>query len=145
MSKRIELALALARFAHEGQTDKSGADYIQHPLAVAAQFEDEDLQIVALLHDVLEDTFVGADTIDNLFGKAIKDAVVALSRNPDELYEDFIRRAAANPLAKEVKKADLRHNMDLTRLNQVTEKDIARVEKYKKALAYLEQYNMKKE
>lgn len=145
MSKRLDLAIALARFAHEGQTDKSGVDYIHHPIAVAAQFQNEDLQITALLHDVLEDTFVGADTIENLFGREIKEAVVALSRLPGEQYENFVGRAAMNPLAKEVKKADLRHNMDLTRLNEVTEKDIARVEKYKKALAYLEQCDEKKE
>lgn len=124
---KTELALALAAFAHEGQTDKAGVDYIEHPKAVAANFEDENRVIVALLHDVLEDTSVTEDTIRNLFGDSIADACRALTHAEGEPYLDYVRRAIQNPLARDVKKADLHNNMDLGRLPQITEWDRKRV------------------
>lgn len=137
-SRKYELALALARYAHEGQTDKAGADYIQHPMAVAEQLTDEDCRIAALLHDTLEDTFVTPATLENLFGRRIREAVEALTHREGEDYMTFVARAAGNAVALQVKMADIRHNMDLRRLPEVTRKDLLRQEKYKAALHYLE-------
>ncbi|MBR5422817.1 MAG: bifunctional (p)ppGpp synthetase/guanosine-3',5'-bis(diphosphate) 3'-pyrophosphohydrolase [Clostridia bacterium] len=135
--KKLQLALALASYAHEGQADKAGKPYITHPLAVSEMVEGEDRKIVALLHDVLEDTFVTEATLRNLFGDEITDAVCAVSRNENESYEEFIVRAGQNELARAVKLADLKHNMDVSRLPEITERDLQRLEKYKKAYQYL--------
>ena len=136
-TKKIALAAALAAYAHEGQTDKAGRSYAGHPLAVAEMVEGEDCKIVALLHDVLEDTFVTEATLRNLFGDGIADAVLAVTRREGESYGDFIVRAGNNRIARAVKLADLRHNMDLSRLLTVTEKDLQRKAKYEKAYDYL--------
>lgn len=130
---RMALARALAAYAHFGQTDKAGNPYLSHPLAVADGVEGEDAKIAALLHDTVEDTFVTVETIRNLFGDAVADAVEALTHREDEDYFTYVRRAGKNPIARQVKLSDLRHNMDLSRLPVVTEKDLKRLEKYKKA------------
>lgn len=135
--ERLELALALSKFAHAGQTDKAGSPYYLHPLHVSSQVQTEDEKIAALLHDVLEDSNIGADTIRDLFGETVYDAVFLLTRQPGEPYEEYIAGLADNPIARAVKIADLEHNMDLTRLQEVQEKDRARVEKYRRAHEYL--------
>ena len=131
------LAEALACYAHRGQRDKAGRDYIEHPRAVAAQLATEEEKTVGFLHDILEDTFVTEETLRNLFGDRITDAVCAMTHRSEESYEAYIRRLGENPLARTVKLADLAHNMDLSRLPRVTERDMARREKYKKAEFYL--------
>lgn len=133
----LEFALAFASRAHRGQVDKSGADYINHPLTVASFVESEEEKIVALLHDVLEDTVVNEPTLRLLFGDRITDAVLALTRQTGESYEAFILRAKQNPIARTVKLADLRHNSDLSRLRTVTEADLQRCSKYAAATAVL--------
>ena len=136
--EKVELAQALAAFAHSGQVDKGGQPYINHPLAVAAKVDGDDLKVIALLHDVLEDTFVNYDTIANLFGTRIADAVGALTRKDGETYEAFIERVCQNSLARVVKLADLEHNMDLSRIPNPGGEDLHRVEKYRIAHAMLE-------
>ena len=138
MSNRYILARALSAFAHEGQYDKAGREYRYHPLAVSEMVDTEDEKIVALLHDVLEDTEVAEEMIRSLFGDIVADAVVALTRKDGEDYMDFVRRAGENPIARKVKLADLEHNMNLTRLPKVTERDLQRVEKYRKAKELLQ-------
>ena len=104
--------------------------------------EEEDEKIAAYLHDVLEDTDIPAEVIKDLFGESILQAVTALTRRDDEDYFAFIRRAKENSIAAKVKMADLRHNSDLSRIAQVTEKDLERLEKYKTAMnMLLEQTN----
>ena len=137
-SNRYKLAAALAEYAHEGQTDKAGRRYVEHPFAVAETVEGEKCKIVAVLHDVLEDTFVSEATLRNLFGDEIADAVLAVTRKENESYDDFIIRAGNNEIAKAVKLADLRHNMDLSRLPEVKEEDLKRKAKYEKAYRYLQ-------
>lgn len=136
-NEKIALAYALAAYAHRDQKDKAGRPYIEHPVKVSEGVTGEDEKIVALLHDVLEDTFVQETTIRNLFGDEIADAVLAMTRVPGENYMDFIRRCRENPLAWTVKLADLAHNMYLSRLENVSEKDLKRLEKYRKARALL--------
>jgi (p)ppGpp synthase/HD superfamily hydrolase len=133
----VELARALAAFAHAGQTDKAGQPYLTHPVAVAGKVRTPEEKITALLHDVLEDTFVLPETIGNLFGAEILAAVQAVTKREDEDYMDFVARAKRNPIARAVKLADLEHNMDLSRIPNPTEKDLARAEKYRRAKAFL--------
>ncbi len=136
-SLRIKLAEALSEYAHFGQKDKAGAEYVLHPKAVAAKLDEEDDVIAALLHDTLEDTSVTEATIRNLFGDVVADAVVSVTRKEGEDYFDFIRRANRNPIGRRVKIADLEHNMDASRLPTITDHDRKRLEKYSRALSIL--------
>lgn len=134
----VKLAYNIARTAHRGQKDKAGKDYINHPLAVASFVAGHDAKIVALLHDTIEDTFVTEEDLRPLFSEEIVDAIVSMTHLNGEPYMEYIRRVSGNELAKTVKLADLRHNMDLGRIENPTEKDFARIElKYMPALAYL--------
>ncbi|MCR5041191.1 MAG: HD domain-containing protein [Clostridia bacterium] len=134
---RYELAKALSKFAHDGQVDKGGNPYYLHPLAVSEAVVGEDEKITALLHDVVEDTDIAVDTIRDLFGDTIVEAVLSVTRLDGEDYFDFVRRAKRNPIGRVVKLADLNHNLDASRLPEVTEKDAARLEKYRKAVEIL--------
>ncbi len=133
----VDLARALARYAHEGQVDKGGRPYFTHPEAVAGSVKRPEEKIVAYLHDTIEDTFVTEDVIRTLFGDEIADAVLSVTKRDGEDYMDFVSRAKRNPIGRVVKMADIRHNMDLSRITDVTEDDLKRIEKYRKALEYL--------
>ena len=124
--------------AHKEQTDKSGVPYVFHPFHLAEQMQDEKTTIAALLHDTIEDTDITAEyLLAQGFDKDIVAAVVLLTHNDDESYLDYVRRVKADPIARAVKLADLKHNSDLSRLEKVTPKDIERCEKYKKAINIL--------
>ena len=132
----LNKALEIARKAHAGQVDKGGDTYIFHPVRVALHCRTETEKIVALLHDVVEDTDV---TLDDLrkegFDTEVLDALQCLTRIEGEDYMDFIQRVATNPLATQVKMHDLKDNMDVSRLGG---KPHWKMDTYKKALAYLE-------
>lgn len=129
-----EKAMEIASEAHSGQFDKGGMPYILHPIAVSAKCATNDAKIAALLHDTVEDSdFVTLQCLaDDGFPKQIVDAVDALTRREYESYSDFISRVSEDPIATEVKIADLEHNMDLTRLKCITKTDIDRIRKYHK-------------
>ena len=129
----LERAIALAVDAHAGQTDKAGATYIRHPLRVMRHMETPQERVVAMLHDVIEDTEYTPAMIEDEFDEEIRDAVEALTKRDGESYSDFVERAAANDLARKVKIADIEDNMDLTRLSEVSEKTVQRQVKYHKA------------
>lgn len=132
-------AIALAAKLHAGQVDKAGRPYIAHVCAVIAGVSTPEEMIVAALHDTVEDCGLELDEIAASYGAHIADAVEALTRRPHEDYlSDFIPRVAKNALATPVKLADLRHNSDLSRLDRVEEKDLARRAKYQAAIAFLE-------
>ena len=132
-------ALTLCFDAHKDQKDKSGLPYVFHPFHLAEQMETEETTVVALLHDVVEDTgYSLADLEDMGFSKSVLDALALLTHDPSVDYMDYVRAIKANPIARTVKLADLRHNSDLTRLDTVDEKALARVEKYQKARILLE-------
>ena len=132
-------ALCLCFEAHKEQKDKSGLPYVFHPFHLAEQMETEETTVVALLHDVVEDTdYSLADLEDMGFSKSVLDALALLTHDPSVDYMDYVRAIKANPIARTVKLADLRHNSDLTRLDTVDEKALARVEKYQKARILLE-------
>lgn len=136
----LEDAVCLAHNAHSGQVDKAGKSYILHPLRVAHNCETIEQKTVALLHDVLEDSDYTPDNLLNgwNFPQEIVDAVVALTRQEGESYDEFIERCKANPLARYVKLRDLRDNLDVTRLEELDEEACKRVKKYLKAIRLLE-------
>lgn len=135
-------ALLLAFEAHNGQLDKAGLPYICHPLHVAEQMEDEDSTVTALLHDVAEDTDVSlSDLAAAGFKPEVMQALTLLTHDKAVPYLDYVRALAPNPLARRVKLADIRHNMDDTRLGPLDEETRRRrLAKYDPALALLEQW-----
>ncbi|MDN2673557.1 GTP pyrophosphokinase [Janthinobacterium sp. SUN026] len=136
----LERAIEIAAAAHAGQTDKGGAPYILHPLRVMLRVAPGAQQIVAVLHDVVEDSD-GKITFDDLaregFSREVIDGVRAVTKIEGESYEDFIARAALNPVGKAVKLADLAENSELSRIGEPTQKDLERGEKYRRAMGYL--------
>ena len=128
-SAKILCAQKICREAHAGQVDKAGAPYYLHPFAVAAKVSGEAAVITALLHDVLEDTDYPPEKLREQFGTEIYAALQALNHHKGESYSDYIGRVIQNRLAAIVKKADMEHNMDLSRLPEITQRDIDRLEK----------------
>ena len=137
MTDKEKLAYAIAYVAHKGQTDKVGVEYINHPLTVASLCETEDERVVALLHDVVEDTNITLNDLSIFFEPKIIEALKLLTHN-DEPYLEYVAKIKENNLSKSVKIADLTHNMDLSRIKNPTKKDYDRVEnKYKPAMEFL--------
>ena len=127
---------------HKGQKDKAGKPYFLHPLHVSLRCKGSDARLAGLLHDVLEDTDTDAhDLIRKGFSKRVVDAVQCLTKPDGADYFDYVRKVKENPIAAQVKKNDLKHNMDLKRIPKVTQKDRDRVLKYQKALEILEESN----
>lgn len=132
-------AMQLAYLAHQGQSDRSGVPYIFHPLHLAEQMRTEDEIVTALLHDVVEDTSVSlADLEREGFSPEVIGAVRLLTHDKGVDYMDYIRALKDNPIARSVKLADLKHNSDLTRLKDHSEKTRERLEKYAAAIKLLE-------
>lgn len=137
-TKSINQAMRLCYKAHDGQVDKAEIPYVFHSFHLAEQMPDENTTIVALLHDVVEDTGI---TIEDLrkegFSEEILEAISVLTHPSHVPYFKYIERIKDNPIARIVKIADLQHNSDLSRLEKVTEKDETRLKKYKQALSIL--------
>ena len=134
----LDRAIELAKQHHEGQTNKAGKPYIEHPLRVMNQMESEEEKIVAVLHDIVEDIDISLNDLKNEgFSEEVVSAVECLTKQDGENYDSYIERISFNPLAVKIKLADLEDNRDLTRLPEVTDKDLERVEKYDKALEKL--------
>lgn len=136
-TKLTRKAMIIAYEAHKNQVDKSGVPYIYHPIHVAEQMNTENECIIALLHDVVEDTNVTFKQLEEVFSKEIIDILKLLTREENIEYDEYIKRIKNNSIACKVKIADLTHNLDKTRLDFVTEVDVKRNEKYKKALQIL--------
>lgn len=131
-------AMILAYEAHREQEDRSGVPYVFHPLHLAEQMETEETTVAALLHDVAEDTdYTLADLREMGFPEPVLEALALLTHDPAVPYLDYVRALKDNPIARAVKLADLTHNSDLTRLDQVRQKDLERVEKYRRAMEIL--------
>jgi len=134
----LERAIALAATAHEGQIDKAGALYILHVLRVMLQLTTPEERMAATLHDIVEDC---GWTLDRLRAEGFSEAVVrgvdAVTRRESETYEEFVLRAKTDPIGRRVKMADLEDNSDVTRLAEITERDLARLEKYRQAIETL--------
>ena len=125
--------LVLATNAHAGQFDRGGKPYILHPLKVMhyLKTDDEELQCIALLHDVIEDTNTSWKDLEAIgCTERVLAAVKALTKMPGQTYDEYKEIVFANEDAMRVKLCDLRHNTDIRRLKGVTQKDIDRVAKY---------------
>lgn len=131
-------AMQIAFDAHKNQTDKGGMPYIYHPIHIAEQMTDEKTTCIALLHDVFEDTDMSLELLSDYgFDDEIKKALKLMIHYSSVPYMDYIKKIKENPMALKVKIADLQHNSDLTRLDNIDAYSIARIEKYKEALEYL--------
>lgn len=142
MTHNVDDAKRLATAAHGDQLDKSGQPYIGHPARVAARTRDhggdDDIEVVAWLHDVVEDTDITLEVIERQFGATIAQAVDAMTRRPDDEGDAYYHRVAANPIALAVKRCDIEDNLDPRRtakLDPATQQRLA--VKYAHALAIL--------
>ena len=132
----LERAIAIAAEAHAGQKDRAGAPYILHPIRLMIQMDSENAMMAAVLHDVVENSVW---TLDDLrkeeFSNEVLNAVDSLTHRDKEGedYWDYIQRAKSDPIAIKVKLADLEDNLNPDRLNEITEKDEKRFDRYRKA------------
>ncbi len=137
LSRDVDTAREWAEQYHQGQTDKAGAPYVTHPARVAGRMESPEEQVVAWLHDTVEDTALSLSAIRERFGQETAEAVDAISRRDGEAWDDYLLRVRGNPIARRVKISDLIDNSNLSRLPRVTMRDVERQKKYNAALAFL--------
>lgn len=130
MKNSLNKAMEIAKDAHKFQVDKSKEPYINHPIAVSKMVSGKKEKIVALLHDVLEDSTYTKSDLEKYFTKDVCDAVEVLTRDKSVNYFKYIMLVKKNPLAAKVKLADLRHNMDVSRLKEFGDAEAALVKKY---------------
>ena len=143
MMNMLDKAIQIAVQAHAGQLDKGGNPYILHPLWVMNQVRHlgEDYMIVAVLHDVVEDSENQSETYNKIikegFNQNVMYALALVTHDKETPYDDYIKAIATNPIAKAVKLKDLEHNSKITRLKGLRKKDFDRLEKYHRAYIYL--------
>ena len=133
-------ALRLCFDAHKEQVDKTGMPYVFHPFHLAEQMTDEASTVCALLHDVVEDTDYTLEDLSKMgYPSEVIDVLRLLTHDPEVPYFDYVKAISVNPIAKQVKLADLAHNSDLSRMDgsEIDEWSMARTEKYKKAIEML--------
>jgi guanosine-3',5'-bis(diphosphate) 3'-pyrophosphohydrolase len=134
----LDMAIKVAVGAHAGQVGKNGEPYILHPLRVMMKQPTTELKTVAVLHDVVEDTKISLNDLNEMgFPPNILRALALLTHDADVPYDIYIENLTKDPLAHSVKFADLQDNLDISRLPEITEEDLARCAKYTRALAYL--------
>jgi (p)ppGpp synthase/HD superfamily hydrolase len=138
-TKMTKRAIKIMFECHNNQVDKAGIPYVFHPWHIAEEQTDEVRTTVALLHDVVEDTLITLDDLKDKFPKDVIDALSLLTHKKDLNYYDYIKQIGTNSIAIDVKLADLRHNSDISRLNSLSEKDIKRLNKYRRCIEYLEE------
>lgn len=131
MENLLDKALEIATKAHYGQRDLGGKDYIDHPKRVADNCNTEDEKIVAFLHDTIEDAHLTPQMLYNEgFSKKIVEAVLSVTRKKDETYNEYIMRAKNNPIGRVVKINDILDNLNISRLEEISDEDKRRVSKY---------------
>jgi (p)ppGpp synthase/HD superfamily hydrolase len=134
----LQKAIEIAERAHAGQTDKAGKPYIGHPIRVMNAGQTLDEKIVGVLHDAVEDSDLTLETLAAQgFSVGVIAAVDAITKREGEEYEAYLQRVMSNELALRVKIADMTDNMNLSRIETPTEKDVARLEKYASVLPRL--------
>ena len=150
----LEKAIKIAVEAHTGQVDKGGNPYILHPLRVMLSLNSEEERIVGVLHDVVEDC--EGWTWERMGEEGCSDEIIealkSVSKTPEEEkqfkkmddpnekldhYLEFIKRAKFNKIGRNVKAADIKDNLDISRIDDITESDIDRLNRYKAALKML--------
>ncbi len=143
MGSLLEKAIIWACIAHTGQVDKAGEPYILHPLHVMSKMNSETDRIVAVLHDVVEDSNITVESIHNSFGTKVANAIFALTHQKKDGYlTAYIPRVCTDSIARRVKVVDLKHNMDMERLSEITAQDINRHTKYRKAQKMIEEWGI---
>lgn len=134
----LDKAIKIASNTHFGQVDKGGQPYILHPLRLMMKFKNKSEMIIAVLHDVVEDSDYSIDDLkSDGFTTDIIDALSCLTKKNNEKYDDFISRISTNELASKIKIEDLKDNMDITRLKSVEKNDLERIKKYHRSLRFL--------
>ena len=134
----VEDAISIAAQAHKGQKDKAGAPYLLHPLRMMMRMTSEAAMMAAVLHDVVEDTDWTFERLREAgFSDEVLEAVDCLTHREGESYQEFVERIRANPIARQVKIADLEDNMNIRRISQLGAKDLERLEKYHRAWCVL--------
>jgi len=138
MEEILQKAILIAKNAHFGQFDRAGKPYISHPIRVMDSVNTIEEKIVAILHDVIEDTDITADDLrrEGIPEKLIKELLV-LTHTPDTEYDDYVKNISLFKIASAVKLADLKDNMDITRLDEITDRDIDRLKKYHRNYIHL--------
>ena len=137
--EQLGLALKLALTAHWGQKDKGGMPYIMHVIHVADRCFTDSEKCVALLHDVIEDAHMSAESLREMgIADWVIDAVVTLTRKSNETYDEYITRVGKEKIPRVVKIEDLKHNIDIKRIKRPVQRDYDRIKMYKNALEYLE-------
>ena len=146
LNKLLDKAVEIAIKYHSNQFDKGGNMYILHPLAVMNLIKEDNYffnlscKIVAVLHDIIEDTSVTKEMLLDLgFPKSIVNAIDLLTKKEGQSKDDYFKEIKNNPIARVVKLADLTHNMDISRIKNPKEKDFKRVEVYKERYEYLKE------
>ena len=152
----LQKAISIAVEAHEGQTDKGGSPYILHPLRVMMSLKTEDEMIVGVLHDVIEDCSDKGFDWERLrqegFTGEILEALYSVTKTPEEeayfktlsgeekisAYIEFVARAKQNAIGRRVKRADIFENLNVSRLGELREKDLFRLNQYKRAVEFLD-------
>lgn len=134
LETQLEIAINIAVKYHANQKDKAGMPYVLHPLWVMSNVEGIKQKITAVLHDIVEDTSITIEDL-NIYGfeNDIVEAINILTKTKNQNYMEYIELIDKNNIARDVKIVDLKHNMDISRLENITDKDIKRVEKYEKA------------
>lgn len=134
LNQLLARAVAIAAIAHQDQLDKAHAPYILHPIRLMMRGQTIPEQIVAVLHDVVEDSdWTLAQLAAEGFSPDIITALDCLTRRPEETYDQFLDRVLTNSLATRVKRYDLEDNMTLTRLESLSDKDLQRLQRYHRA------------
>jgi hypothetical protein len=134
----IERAIKIAAEAHAGQVDKAGAPYILHPLRVMLRMNTNDEHIVAVLHDVVEDSHWNLELLRaEGFSEQVVRGIDSVTRRDSETYEEVVLRAGLDHIGRRVKLADLEDNCDLGRIAAPTRKDYARIDRYRRAIEQL--------
>ena len=137
----LERAIEIAVSAHKGVKDKGGNPYILHPLRVMLSLNSEEEKIVGVLHDVVEDAedWTFEKLQDEGFSTQILEGLQSVTKtSEDENYDEFVQRAITNAIGRQVKIADIKDNLDVTRIDILTEKDMKRLQRYKKSLKILQ-------
>ena len=137
----LERAIEIAVSAHKGVKDKGGNPYILHPLRVMLSLNSEEEKIVGVLHDVVEDAedWTFEKLQDEGFSTLILEGLKSVTKtSEDENYDEFVQRALTNAIGRQVKIADIKDNLDVTRIDILTEKDMKRLQSYKKSLMALQ-------
>lgn len=134
----LERAIQIAANAHAGQTRKDGSPYILHPLRLMLKMDSDEARIVAILHDVVEDTDISFEDLRREgFPESVLEALRLLTHDKDTPYEEYVEWIKPHPLARKVKLADLEDNFDIRCLTGIEEKDLQRIKKYHRAWTIL--------